>query len=126
MANYRITNITDAAGKRAIKFNATLDINYIDSMMKKTIKVKPGETIYLQIGSLPLSVQQLRVKKLISVVEISNTELKNCMNALKPVVKPMPVPLEIVVESAEETEAKVAAQIEKKRSTRKVHEVPES
>ena len=49
MANYRITNITDTLGKREAKYNATLDLNYIDSMMKKTIKVKPSETVYLQI-----------------------------------------------------------------------------
>jgi hypothetical protein len=124
MANYRITNITDTAGKRAVKFNATLDINYIDSMMKKTIKVKPGETVYLQISKLPLSVQQLRVKRLISVVEISDTELRNCMNALKPVIKPMLVPLEIV--TATEEELKIVAASEKRKTAKKLHEVPEN
>ena len=124
MANYRITNITDTLGKREPKYNSTLDLNYIDSMMKKTIKVKPGEMVYLQIQSLPLSIQQFRVKRLISVVEISNTELKNCMNELRPVIQPMPVPLEIV-ETTEEAEKRVTA-TEKKKTGRKLHEVPES
>jgi len=79
---YKITNITNLAGKRDIKFNSILDIDYVDSMMKKNIKVKPGETIYLQISSLPLSVHRLRVKKQISVVEISNSELKNEIDTL--------------------------------------------
>jgi len=84
MVTYKITNITNLAGKRDIKYNSTLDIDYVDSMMKKTIKVMPGETVYLQISSLPLSVHRLRVKRLISVVEITDTELKRTMNAAKP------------------------------------------
>jgi hypothetical protein len=92
--------------------------------MKKTIKVKPSETVYLKIHSLPLSIQQLRVKKLISVVEISNTELANCMNEHKPVIQPMPVPVEMV-ETQEETEKRVAT-TEKKKTGRKPHEVLES
>jgi hypothetical protein len=85
MANYKITNLTNLAGKRDIKFNSVLDIDYVDNMKKKSIKVKPGETVFLQINSLPTSVHKLRVRKLISVVEVSNTELKNNMNATKPV-----------------------------------------
>lgn len=85
MANYKITNLTNLAGKRDMKFNSVLDIDYVDNMTKKSIKVKPGETVFLQIKSLPTSVHKLRVRKLISVVEVSNTELKNNMNAAKPV-----------------------------------------
>jgi hypothetical protein len=75
MNTYKITNITDSLGKRSVGFNSVLDIDYVDAMMKKTIKIKPTETIYLRISSLPMSVHQLRAKKLISVIEISNTEL---------------------------------------------------
>lgn len=81
MNTYKITNLTNDAGKRDPKFNSTLDIDYVDAMMKKTVKVKPGESIYLQISTLPLSVHRLRVKGLISVVEISQSELKNTMEA---------------------------------------------
>jgi len=81
MNTYKITNLTNTAGKRDPKFNATLDIDYVDAMMKKTVRVKPGETIFLQISTLPLSVHRLRVKKLISVVEVSPSELKNSMEA---------------------------------------------
>ena len=81
MNTYKITNLTNTAGKRDPKFNATLDIDYVDAMMKKTVRVKPGETIFLQISTLPLSVHRLRVKKLISVVEVSSSELKNSMEA---------------------------------------------
>jgi hypothetical protein len=91
MANYKITNLTNTAGKRDLKFNTTLSIDYVDSMQRKSIQVKPGETIFLQIHSLPLSVHKLRVKKLISVIEVSTNELNNSMNAGKPVVTTAPV-----------------------------------
>ena len=77
MANYKITNLTNTAGKRDLKYNSMLGIDYVDAMQKKKIEIKPGETVYLTISSLPLSVHKLRVNKLISVIEISDTELRN-------------------------------------------------
>jgi hypothetical protein len=113
MANYKITNVTNTAGKRDIKFNTTLDIQYVDGMTKKSLKVKPGETVFLQIHSLPLSVHQLRVKKLIIVSEISANELRDNINAGKPkVVQP-------IVKTAEETEKESVAA---KKKSKKVHE----
>lgn len=112
MANYKITNITNLAGKRDARFNTILNIEYVDNMMKKTIKIKPNETVFLQIHSLPLSVHKLRVKKLISVVEISNTELTNNMNVGKPKSKP------VVNETADEIEKRTSA----KKKTKKSHE----
>jgi len=111
MNTYKITNLTNTAGKRDPKFNSTLDVDYVDAMMKKSVQVKPGESIYLQISTLPLSVHRLRVKGLISVVEIGQSELKNTMEASKP-RKPKK---EEVVETAEE--AKVTAQSKKKRKS---------
>jgi hypothetical protein len=113
MANYKITNVTNLAGKREIGFNTTISIDYVDSMMKKSIMVKPGETVFLQIGSLPLSVHRLRVKKLVNVVEVSDNEMKNSMNVGKPIVLPKVV--EAIVETAEETE-RVAAVASKKKT----------
>jgi len=78
-------NVTNLIGKRDSRFNTTLDIEYVDSMVKKTIKIKPGETVYLQISSLPLSVHSLRVKKLINVAEVSINELKNSIAASRPI-----------------------------------------
>lgn len=85
MNTYKITNLSNLLGKRDLRYDTVLDIDYVDSMMKKTIKIKPGETIFLQISSLPLSVHRLRVKKLISVVEIGQTELQKHIDAAKPV-----------------------------------------
>jgi hypothetical protein len=116
MANYKITNLTNTAGKRDMKFNTTLSIDYVDEMQKKSIQVKPGETVFLQIHSLPLSVHKLRVKKLISVVEISTNELNNSMKANKPVVV-----TPVKVETPEEKEIRVETASEKRKTGRKQH-----
>lgn len=115
MTNYKITNITNTAGKRDPKFNTTLNIDYVDSMVKKNITVKPGETIFLQINSLPLSVHSLRVKKLISVVEVSNNELKNTLNITKPSVIPPVIEIPEVDENKTESTTR-------KKSGKKSHE----
>jgi hypothetical protein len=116
MANYRITNVTNLAGKREIGFNSTLSIDYVESMMKKSISIKPGETVFLQISSLPLSVHRLRVKKLITVVEVSDSEMKNNLNASRPMVIPKGV------ETAEETEKRITTSTPKKKTGKKSHE----
>ncbi len=87
MSTYKITNITHFAGKRDFKYNSVLDIEYIDEMIKKTISVKPGDSLYLTVSSLPLSVHRLRIKKLISVTEISAIELEMAMKASQPKIK---------------------------------------
>lgn len=124
MNTYKITNLTNTAGKRDPKFNTTLDIDYVEMMMKKTVKVKPGETTYLQISKLPLSVHRLRVKGLISVVEVSPSELRNSMEASNKFRKSIKEPTG-VVETTEEL--KVATQ-NKKKSGKKSHgdETPDS
>jgi hypothetical protein len=118
MNTYKITNLTNTAGKRDPRFNSVLDIDYVDAMMKKTIKINPGETIFLQIPTLPISVHRLRVKKLISVVEIGPSELRNTMDASNR-LRPKKEIVAEVLETAEE--AKVTAQT-KKRGGKKSHE----
>jgi hypothetical protein len=88
MSTYKITNITNLAGKREFKYNSVLDIDYVDEMMKKTVSVKPGDSLYLTVPTLPLSVHRLRVKKLITVTEISSEELEKAMKASQLKVKP--------------------------------------
>jgi hypothetical protein len=109
---YKITNITNTAGKRDLRFNSTLDIEYVENMITKIIKIKPGETTYLNIPILPISVHKLRVSKLISVVEISESEQSNIMNVGKPVVKN-------TVVADEKTNAN---SIEKKKISKKIND----
>jgi len=87
MGIYKITNITNLAKKRDFKFNSELDIEYVDNMVKKTLKIKPGDSLYLTVSSLPLSVHRLRVKNLVLVNEISATELAKLMKQSQPKIK---------------------------------------
>ena len=114
MNTYRITNLTNTAGKRDFRFNSSLDIEYVDNMIKKTVSVKPGASLYLTVSSLPMSVHKLRAKNLISVVEVSAKELADFMDSVKP--KPAPVVVKELV--TEEVTAEETA----KRSSRKKKE----
>ena len=75
MSTFKITNLTNTFGRRDNKYNTDIEIGYIDGMTKKVLNVKPGESVYLTISNLPLSVHRLRVKKFISVIEITQSEL---------------------------------------------------
>ena len=75
MSTYKITNISNTIGKRELKYNSILNFDYVDEMTKKTITVKPGESVYLTISLLPLSLHKLRLRKLVTVIEISQSEL---------------------------------------------------
>lgn len=92
MSTFKITNITNLLGKRESKFNSVLEIEYVDNMMKKIISINPNSTIYLKSPSLPISAHSLRVKNLITVSEVSDTELINIRSKSKsmPEAKPKP------------------------------------
>ncbi len=114
MSTYKITNVTNLLGKRDFKYNSTLEIEYIDKITKKIIKLSAGETIFLVVPSLPLSVHRLRIKNLITVAEISANELEKIINDSKPKI----------VEKNVEEEKKVAAKVafNKKKLTKRDEE----
>ena len=84
MNTYKITNVTDTAGKRDFKFNSPINIEYVNNMMKKTVTINPGKSLYLTVDNLPMSVHKLRIKKLVNVVEVSQSELESIKNENKP------------------------------------------
>jgi len=88
---YKITNITNLLGKRDFKFNSNINIDYVDGLLKKTMVVKPGDNVVLSIDSLPLSVHRLRVKNLVTVMEIGEAEKKELIAKNQ---KPIPKPIE--------------------------------
>jgi hypothetical protein len=111
MSTYRITNITNTAGKRDSKFNSNLDIEYVDSMTRKTMTIKPGNCVYLTVSSLPLSVHRLRIKNLITVEEIGATELAKLMKQpqLKTKVKKETIEnLKVIDDSSKKVQKKKA------------------
>lgn len=77
MTTYKITNLTGGLGKRDNSYNKTLDITYVDNMERKTMHLKPNDTIYFTTNTIPTSIHNLRVRGLISVVEISDKQLIN-------------------------------------------------
>lgn len=81
MTTYKITNVTNLVGKRDPRFNSVVNVEYIDGRTKKIITLRPSESVFLTVQSLPLSVHRLRIKKL---VEVSTAELKKTMDKPKP------------------------------------------
>ena len=75
MNTYKITNITNLAGKRDLHYNSTLNIDYVDGRIKKIMSIGAGNIAYLTVPSLPLSIHRLRLKKLITVLEVNPNEL---------------------------------------------------
>lgn len=115
MSTYKITNISQLAAKRDAKYNSIIDIEYVDEMVKKIISVKPNETIYLTVSSLPLSVHRLRIKNLITVNEISASELNKLLNDVKPKV----IKAENLIENESKGQQKQHAQSNKKKFNKK-------
>ena len=42
MNTFKITNTTHLLGKRDVNYNMTINVDYNDSMVKKTVKLKPS------------------------------------------------------------------------------------
>lgn len=79
MKAYKIKNLTNSFGKREMMYNTDVIIEYYDSMEKKSLTIKPGDTTYLKIRLLPSDVHRMRIKGIIDVLEISEKEF-NIMN----------------------------------------------
>ena len=76
MSTYRITNITPQLGKRDVKYNSKLIIDYIDGMNNRVLEILPNDIMYLTVPSLPISLHKFRMKKWVTISEISSKELK--------------------------------------------------
>lgn len=83
MNTYKITNITNQLNKRDIQYSTNVNVQYVDKMIKKTLIVKPGESVFLSIEKLPISIYKLKIKNLILVSFVDAAELENLMNKSK-------------------------------------------
>jgi hypothetical protein len=90
MSTYKITNITDKLHKRDVHFKTPVKIQYIDNRMKKVSEVKTGESLFLTVDTLPLSIHRLRVKGLVDVVDASVAEIKKMKAPASPKKKVAP------------------------------------
>jgi len=84
MNTYKITNRTNLFGKRSAHFNIDINIDYIDNRTKKVITLKPNETVYLTVQSLPLSVRKMVMK---NMIDVSDVKLESVLKKPKTIVK---------------------------------------
>ena len=70
MVYYKITSLTSKLAKRHSDKSATLKIAYRDRFTEKEHSLPAGGTLYISSPSLPINLHKLRMKKLISVVEL--------------------------------------------------------
>ena len=121
MNTYKITNVTNLVGKRDPKFNSVVNVEYIDNRTRKVKVLKPSESVFLTVQSLPLSVHRLRRKKLVDIVEISPAELQITMDVAKPKApqKPKAVKKAVVKEPVVVEETIEEESVEKKPTTKK-------
>jgi hypothetical protein len=121
MKTFKITNITNFAGKREPKFNTAIDIEYIDNRTKKIINLKAGKEVFLTVDSLPLSIHRLRIKKLITIEEVNLSEQNKLTEKSKPIKKVIiekPKPIKkVIIEKKEEFEVEKKNSIKKKTIT---------
>ncbi len=76
MNTYQIKNITDTLEKRNPHYNTDVIIPYVDKMISKTIKIKPGLSVYFVTDSLSVSVYRLRLMGLVSIISSPNLGVK--------------------------------------------------
>jgi len=70
MITFKISNITNTFAKRHSYFNTNVNLIYVDGIFKKSRILSPGQTLYLNLDSLPIEIHKLRAKGLITVVEV--------------------------------------------------------
>ena len=125
MNTYKITNLTNLLGRRDARHNSVVDIEYIDNRARKVVQLKPGESVFLTVQSLPLTVHRLRIKKVIDIDEVSAAELQKSLEKVKPkVVKKPKVAKKPVAKKATAivTEEKAEAPAPKKTTRKKTTE----
>jgi hypothetical protein len=85
MGYYKVTNLTAKLPKRHQQKNSTLKLEYRANFDIKTQDLHVGQTLYISSPSLPVNLHKLRMKKLISVVEIGKNTF---MKLQRPIPKP--------------------------------------
>jgi len=95
MGIYKITNTTNKIDKRQQGFNSLVLIDYVNNMEKQSKPLNAGETLFIEISALPISIHKLRAKNMISVSEASRSEmLSNVSTVYKQLVPVEPVVVE--------------------------------
>ena len=88
MAYYKIKSLTKGLPKRHLDKNKTLTIEYRDGFTVKTNTLTPTGVLYISSPSLPLNFHTLRMKGLISVVEINKNLFMKLSKPKKKLIPP--------------------------------------
>ena len=75
MKTFKITNITHLLDKNSLNYNKNLIIEYIDGIYEKKTEIKPKEDLFLKTNFLTISIRRLRIKGLISVIEVNDYDI---------------------------------------------------
>lgn len=87
MGKYIITSKTNTFGKRDVNYNKPLYFEVQEGLSLKKITIESGDEIYLDAAKLPIKLQSYRMKGLVTIVEISETQYRNKLNAYNKVNK---------------------------------------
>ena len=91
MGKYRIKNLTDSFGKRDADYNKVVSFQVSNGLMKKTITIEAGDELFIELKILPLDLQRLRIKNIVTVTEIGNLEFNSRLKAEQNKNKPVQV-----------------------------------
>ena len=76
MGYYKIKNLTGGFSKRDMNKDKVLNIDLFNKFEKTTYKLNVNDTLYLNLTLIPTPIHVLRMKKFISIVEISKNEFE--------------------------------------------------
>jgi hypothetical protein len=79
MSTFKITNKTSSLGKRNPKYNSPIRIEYAEKMTMKNTLIKPGDSTYLTIPKLPLSIQKQKMQGYLDIQNIAPNQLSSLM-----------------------------------------------
>jgi len=104
---FKIKNITNSLDKRHPFVNTAVDIEYVQkNSVKEKIKLKVGEELIFDGNILPISIHNLRIKKFIRVVPISDDQVAGLTKPEQQPVIEAPKKLAKVVVEDSESESK--------------------
>jgi hypothetical protein len=97
---FKIKNVTNLLDKRHPFVNTSVEIEYVDKNSKSNIKLKVGEELIFDSITLPTSIHNLRIKKFIRVIQISNDQVAGMVNPQEPEVLIIDLPSQEAVEDS--------------------------
>ena len=80
MAYYKIKNVTSGLAKRHPQKSTVLEIKYNSGFNISTHNLRPGQEIIIECKNIPVGLRNLRLKKLVTLREISENEFLKLKN----------------------------------------------